>query len=864
MTGVSVMFKRLLSLSGVLLIALNLFGNGVDRILLNEGWKFKQVRGRNWYPASVPGVVQTDLMANDVIPDPFVGMNERAVQWVDKEDWEYESTFNLSAEILASDNLRLVFEGLDTYADVYLNGEKVIVANNMFRSWRIDCKDLLNEGENKLRVYFHSPLKHDLPKALALDYAYPAANDQSENGGMFKYQVSVFARKAGYNYGWDWGPRLVTMGIWRPVYIEHWNDMRFDDVHISTSNVSEDSAEVEVAVDISSGIDCSANLLVVGESDGHIYAGQNIEVGRGVNRFTRSFTLKNPRLWWSNGLGEPYLYDFKVLVKANRKIFDSRVVPTGIRSIRLVTDRDMNGEGSTFYFELNGKPVFMKGANYIPNDSFMPRVTKERYRNVVARAVDANMNMLRVWGGGIYEDDFFYKLCDERGILIWQDFMFACSLYPCDDRMAENIRAEAVENVKRLRNHACLAMWCGNNEINEAWYCWGWKDRYEKEGVAGKMKAEYDRIFLDILPKVVKEFDPETDYRSSSPFSDLYPEERSDKSGDRHYWDVWHGKAPFTTYEEVIPRFMSEYGFQSFPELSTVRTYAKDEKHWDIESEVMLAHQRHPCGNELIRTYMERNYREPRDFRSFLYMSQLLQADGMRLAMEAHRRNMPYCMGTLYWQLNDCWPVASWSTSDYYGNWKAAHYRVRKSYEDVIVSVTRKNGRILVFVVSDLLQPLEGEIDLKLLNFKGTVLRERSEKVKIKANSSAKVLDLDFDDFLGANISSNVVASAVFKADGVKADSVYFLEPLKMVDLPMAKINIDVDSFEGGFVIRLDTGLFARGVYLSVEDDKPLFFSDNYFDMLPNESKVVVVRTEMSKDEFLEKLKVISMCDAVK
>ena len=858
------MTKKLLFLSGILFFTVNLLAGGVERLMLHDGWKFKQVRGRNWYSASVPGVVQTDLMAHEIIPDPFISMNEKAVQWVDKEDWEYETTVNITSAMLESQNLRLVFEGLDTYADVYLNNKKLITANNMFRSWRADCKDILKVGENKLRVYFHSPMKIDLPKCLALDYAYPASNDQSENGGMLKYKVSVFARKAGYHYGWDWGPRLVTMGIWRPVYIEHWNDMRFDDVHISTSNVSKDSAEVEVVVDLDSDIASTADLQVIDASDSLVYVGRKVEVGRGTNQFKLSFTLKNPELWWSNGLGEPYLYNFKVLVKTTGKVFDSRVVPTGIRSIRLVTDRDLNGEGTTFYFELNGEPVFMKGANYIPNDSFLPRVTKERYRDVVARAVDANMNMLRVWGGGIYENDYFYELCDQRGILIWQDFMFACSMYPCDDKMAENIRAEAIENVKRLRNHACLALWCGNNEMNEAWYSWGWKDRFEKAGVAHIVKGEYERVFLNILPSVVKEFDPETDYRSSSPISDLYPEERNDKSGDRHYWKVWHGKEPFTTYEEVIPRFMSEYGFQSFPELSTVKGYTVDEKHWDIESDVMLAHQRHPCGNELVRIYMERNYRAPKDFRSFLYMSQLLQADGMRLAMEAHRRNMPYCMGTLYWQHNDCWPVASWSTSDYYGNWKASHYRTRKSYEDVIVSVTQKDGHIPVYVVSDLRQTMDGEITLRLLDFKGAVLRERSESVKVGPNSSKKVLDLDFADFMGPNMPSNVVASAVFKADGVKAQSIYFFTMLKMVKLPKAKISRTIETFPGGFSIRLNSDHFARGVYLSVADDKPLFFSDNYFDMLPGENQVVMVRTSINKHEFEKKLRIISMCDAVK
>ncbi|MDD2600836.1 MAG: glycoside hydrolase family 2 protein [Kiritimatiellae bacterium] len=857
---VAVCLVSLIALAG------ELCAGGVGRLPLHHGWRFKQVRGRNWYPATVPGVVQSDLMANDVIPDPFVGMNERAVQWVDKEDWEYECTFNLTAEQLAADNFRLVFEGLDTYADVYLNDAKLIIANNMFRSWRKECKELLEPGENHLRVYFHSPIKIDLPKVLALDFAYPAVNDQSENGGLLERKVSVFARKAGYHYGWDWGPRLVTMGIWRPVYLEHWDELRFEDVHITTREITPASAQVEVKVEVDSGIECDAVLEVVGDASGRVYATRRTELSPGVNKLTLAFTLNNPRLWWSNGLGEPFLYDFKVRIKEGDQVFDTRVVPTGIRSIRLVTELDMAGEGSTFFFELNGVPVFMKGANYIPNDSFLPRVTREQYRDVVARAADANMNMLRVWGGGIYEDDYFYELCDQNGILVWQDFMFSCSMYPLDQEIEANIRAEAIENVKRLRNHASLALWCGNNEMNEAFYNWGWKQQFAQKGVALRVKMEYDRLFDHLLPEVVREFNPEIDYRSSSPYSDLYPEERNDKSGDRHYWDVWHGKAPFTSYEEAIPRFMSEYGFQSFPELSTVRSYAAHEKHWDIESDVMLAHQRHPSGNELIRVYMERNYREPRDFRSFLYMSQLLQADGMRLAQEAHRRNMPYCMGTLYWQHNDCWPVASWSTSDYYGKWKASHYRTRKSYERVIVSVTKSEseGRMSAYVVSDLLEPLQGELTLKLMSLTGATHKERRESVTVEANSSLHALEIDLDDFLGGLSPSNVLVSAVFKSRILKADSIYLLAPLKSFELPITTLKTEITEFKGGYSIKLSSDHFARGVYLALDDAESPFFSDNYFDLLPGESRVVVVRSAKARDEFTRKLRVISMCDAIK
>ena len=377
---------------------------------LNEGWKFKQARLTNWYPATVPGVIHTDLLANKIIEDPFFRLNERGLQWIDKEDWIYETAFSLPAEIMQKQTIRLTFKGLDTYADVYLNEKKILAANNMFREWQVDIKPYLLPDDNKLKVYFHSPIKMDIPKWDALPYHYEASNDQSENGGVFDKKVSVFARKAGYHYGWDWGPRLVTSGIWRPVFIEAWDDAHIHNIFIRQKEVTKSRATITGEVEIEADRDFDQAIVSITDNkSGKVLGQQGLSLKKGLNKATVSFVLKNPELWWSNGLGEPYRYDFRTDLSVNERLTDSQTEKIGIRSLKIINKPDKDGK--TFYVELNGQPVFAKGANYIPQDNFLPRVTEERYRKTILDAVNANMNMLRIWGGGIYENDLFYDLC---------------------------------------------------------------------------------------------------------------------------------------------------------------------------------------------------------------------------------------------------------------------------------------------------------------------------------------------------------------------------------------------------------------------------------------------------------------------
>ncbi|MDR3250165.1 MAG: glycoside hydrolase family 2 protein [Tannerella sp.] len=840
--------------------------SGVTQQEIKTGWTFKQARGNNAYPATVPGVIHTDLLANGLIEDPFFRLNERGVQWVDKEDWIYQTAVTVAPEVFNKENIELHFKGLDTYADVFLNDSLILKTNNMFREWRVDVKRLLKQENNELRIYFHSPVKIDMPKFDAIKYPLEAGNDQSQNGGVFDKKVSVFARKAGYHYGWDWGPRLVTSGIWRPVCLEGWNNARINSIYYLQENINAKRAQIKAVADIIADRDGLATLAVAAEG---VKTGwtKTVNVRKGTNKIEIPITINKPKLWWTNGLGEPFRYPFTATLEMNGSS-DSRTEKLGLRSLKVIRDKD--ADGTAFYFRLNGVNVFAKGANYIPQDNFLPRVTPERHKKTILDAVNANMNMLRVWGGGVYEDDVFYDLCDEYGILIWQDFMFACSTYPMNPEMLENIRLEAIDNVVRLRNHPCIAIWCGNNENHTAWFNWGWMPAYKRLGVLDELRKDYKDVFHAVLPEVVAEYDPAGFYWPSSPYGGD-PDAKCESgqpnwnpNGDAHYWGVWHAKDSIANYNIIRARFFSEYGFQSFPEYQSVLKYAPEKIDHDIYSEVMMSHQRGGAhANGLIEWYLLNEYRKPKDFQSLLYMGQLLQGDAIRTAMEAHRRDMPYCMGSLFWQHNDCWPVASWSSRDYYGRWKAQHYFTKKAYENILVSPIAKDGRLDVYVVSDLLKSIGGTLTVRVMDMKGKVLFVSEKAVAIPANTSRPQFSAAINEILGNKQPDEVVINAKFteKGGNSSASNNYFLTRYKEIDFPKATITKTIVAADNGFDVTLASDVFARGVFLSVEGTDN-FFSDNYFDLLPGEPKTIRVSTNLSKAEFGKQLETVSISDA--
>lgn len=847
----------LFSLAVVLLLTSCQSSNsaGMKERLIETNWEYAQVNGEYSGHASIPGTIHTDLLNNRQIEDPFYRTNEKQLQWIDKEDWEYTTTFHISKDEYVMENIKLYFEGLDTYADVFINDSIVLKADNMFREWEIDVKPFVSIGNNILTVYLHSPIKKGLKLHAASAYPYPAGNDQSENGGLGDKKVSVFTRKAGYHYGWDWGPRFVTSGIWRPVKLKMWNDLRIKNAFIKQPSVNVEIANLEAELNVEANKDLIVNIRVLNKIDKRTLASKEVSLKKGDNIVSLPFEITKPRLWWSAGLGDPNLYDFEIQVAKDADIIASKKITTGLRSLKLIREEDEYGE--SFFFELNGVKVFSKGANYIPNDSFLPRVTKTQYENVIANALNANMNMLRVWGGGIYENDYFYELCDKNGIMVWQDFMFACSMYPGNEEFLENVKQEAIDNVIRLRNHPSIALWCGNNEINAAWSFyseggWGWKERYTPEQ-REEMNEAYLSIFHDILPNVISVYTDGDDYWPSSPQAGSEPEKRAGyntTSGDMHYWGVWHGKHPFEDFEKYKARFMSEYGFQSFPDFETVKKYTRNED-YDIESEVMAAHQRSGIGNLRIKDYMSWNYKIPEDFEGFLYVSQLLQARGIKMAIEAHRRAMPYCMGTLYWQLNDCWPVASWSSTDYYQNWKALHYAVKRAYAPVVISSLINEDELELYIVSDKLEDLNGTLTVSAIHFIGDTIDSSTKEVTVKANASNLVFSRSISQLIQDADRNQMALSVSFNMNNREVTkNIFYLAKPKDMQLPEAVLNTEIIKEGNDWILEIRTDKIARDVHLNVPNSN-IFFTDNYFDLLPGETKRIYIQNV--KGETIEK-----------
>ena len=817
---------------------------------LDEGWQFRQLGTDRWYGAKVPGSVHLDLMDNRLIPDPFYRDNEKDLQWIGKTDWEYRTSLEITADAFRREKVELVFEGLDTYADVFLNGQEILRADNMFRTWVVNVKKHVKQGSNELKIRFRSPINEILPRMSKLSYQLPASNDQGE-------KTSPYTRKAPYQFGWDWGPRLVGAGVWRSVRLRAWDSLRIESLDVRQVEVTSEKARLAVAAEIVASAESSTKLILRDRSKQRVLVTKDVRLNVGVNEVLLGFEIENPELWYPVGLGKQHLYEFELNASSKDGVTDSRSEKTGVRTVELRQKPDK--WGISFEFVINGIPVFAKGGNWIPADSFPSRVTREKYRHLMESFRDANMNMVRVWGGGIYEDDYFYELADELGLLVWQDFMFACSMYPADKPFLETVRQEAIDNIKRLRNHPSIVLWCGNNEVETAWNHWGWKQR-----LPSHIWDDYLKIFARLLPEVVEEHDPETPYWSSSPSSNFQDDSDSQKVGDVHYWGVWHASLPFEEYQKQFPRFMSEYGFQSFPDLETVKAYTKAEDRTGIETPVMLAHQRHPRGNQLIREYMLREFEEPKDFESFLYVSQVLQAEGMRIGTEHLRRIMPRNMGALYWQLNDCWPVASWSGTDYFGRWKALHYYARRFFEPLMVSPVQEGKDLSFYVVSDLPETTKADIVVKSLRMDGTELYSEKIRADIRPIAGASYLKIPVEKLLKGNQQNDVVVSVQLKKDGeVVSSNEFFFKAYKEMSFEDPDISVGIDMSGRTARLVLSSQNVAKAVRLSWPDMKGRF-SDNYFNLIPGVEKVVTLETKnrVSEQDLRKRLKVTSLFDA--
>lgn len=815
---------------------------GPEKICLDKGWEFSQVGKGEWLPATVPGTVHQDLMDNHQLVNPFYGMNEEKVQWVEMEDWQYKTTFTLTKEQLEHQAAFLNFEGLDTYADIYLNGSLLERTDNMFVGYELPVKDVLREGENRLQVYFHSPIKQTLPQWETDGFEYPADNDHS------KTRVSIYSRKAPYSYGWDWGIRLATSGIWRPVTLELFDVARIEDYYVQQVSVSKEVAKVNNVLEVNhvGNTPQPAEVVVTySYKDGaKVTERKNITLQPGCNKINVLMEITNPHLWMPNGWGEAALYDFETTVKVGDKVLASDKERVGLRTIQVVLEDDKDGKA--FYFVVNGQPMFAKGANFIPDDALLPNVTTERYVQLMKDVKDANHNMIRVWGGGVYEDNRFYDAADEMGILVWQDFIFACTTYPSDANFLRRVSEEAEYNIKRLRGHACLAMWCGSNEIYEGMRYWGWSRKYKNPAIWEEMKEGYNKLFHQLLPSMVKELDAGRFYMHGSPYEANWGRPQSWKIADSHNWATWYGRKPFESFDEELPRFMSEYGFQAFPEMKTIATFAEP-KDYALESDVMNAHQKASIGNALIKKTMALYYDVPEDFEELVYKGLVLQGFGIRHGIEAHRRNRPYCMGSLYWQLNDSWPVVSWSSIDYYGNWKAMHYQGKRAFAPVLLNAFKEGEDLCIYTLSDELQDYKNAtLQLKLMDFNGKVLSKKTVKGEVPANASVVFHKEVYKDLATQPTRTLLLMTLKDQQSRVLSEEIYYFNYPKDLELPEAKVSCKVKTLDGKCEVTLSAKQLARDIFVEIPVQGAKF-TDNFFDLLPGQTKKIVITSDEIK-----------------
>ncbi len=821
--------------------------------ILSKNWTVFQTDDADRIPAEVPGNVHLDLLRADRIPDPFYRDNEEKLMWIGKTDWVYQSEFDVDPSLLKQTRQVLRFEGLDTVATVTLNGTTLGRVDNMFRVWEFDVKAVLQFGANHLRVLLHSPFGY-------IEEVSAKLSDCCSGGvGSHRLVGNNFIRKEPCNFGWDWGPMCVTCGIWRPARLLGFSGGRLDSVRIRQNH---EPSLVRCSVDVTTEMLGSAPLkaqLTLRDGD-NIVAETAVELSADGTG-TGDLQIDNPKLWWPNGLGEQHLYHLQTQLKTgDGTVLDTRQKRIGLRTVELVREDDAWGE--SFRFHVNSRPFFAKGANWIPTDVFQCRATPETYRNELESARDTHMNMIRVWGGGIYEEDAFYDLCDELGLLVWQDFMFACAAYPVHQEFLDNVRREAVDNVRRIRHHACIALWCGNNELEQCAHV-------TDDGRNGSMTWEENAILFDeLIPQVLAEEDPERPYWPSSahqPRGDR-ANSQGDDAGDAHLWEVWHGQQPFEWYRTSFHRFCSEFGFQSFPEPHTVRTYTVPEDR-NVTTRVMELHQRSNVGNTRIIQYMLSWYRMPVGFENTVWLSQIQQGLAMKYAVEHWRRNMPRCMGALYWQLNDCWQVASWASLDYFGRWKALQYMARRFFAPLLVSGVEHEDKpvVDVHVTCDELAPRPVTLAWTVTTAAGETVDDGRQEIAPPANASQCVKTLELQDAVGQHGKYDLLVWLEL-LDGdrrVSADLVTFVRP-KHLELPDPQLSATVTGSDenGNLLVRIDAQKSALWTWLELTNT-PSRASDNFFCLRAGQSAYLSVtpETPLSPEEAADQLRVRSLYD---
>lgn len=823
-----------------ILVCVWFFSIGQMQICLNKNWTFTQANKDQWKDCSIPGNNFTALLENHLIPDPYFSNNEKKVQWVSQQEWWFKTSFEIDSAFLQQQHIQLDCPGLDTYCSVYLNNQWIGDANNAFRHWSFDAGHFIQPGRNELLIKFQSIEK-------IADSLY-ATQDSKLPG-----ESRVMVRKPQFHFGWDFGPKLISSGITDSVYIRGWNSIQFQEASIHTLSIENGNAELKLNTRFFiQDTQSAAYKLQLNIGDRAFLF--PIQTTFGLQTIKRYFTIKNAELWWPNESGKPYLYPCSLKILKNNQLEYEKKWKTGIRTIELSHELDPHGQ--SFYFVVNGKKIFCKGANYIPQDILGKKTTT--LSTVLQTAIECHFNMLRVWGGGQYEREAFYDSCDEAGIMIWQDFMYACGMYPGDTLFQMNARIEAEEQVERLAKHACMALWCGNNESNEGWKRWGWQDNLSSKQ-RDRIWKDYLNLFYKILPESVDKFSNLNSYWASSP---LYGrgDDRFTRNGDAHDWGLWHDGMTFENLEKRIPRFMSEFGFQSLPSLQTIKEFSGDSL-LNAGNESISNHQKHSRGNKIIHEYLERDFPKPESFESLVYLNQIMQAEGISKLIHAHRIAKPYCMGSLYWQFNDCWPGISWSGLDYYGRWKALQHKVKMAFEPLKFVARFTKDEIIVYALSDLLEPVDASCEIIFQDFTGNPIFYESWKGEVPENKTTEIYAKAFR-LKKLDLNSSHYVLLKWKYNNQSFSEAFVMDQYKNLKLKDPAIVIsDIQRSDKGFLLKLRSTHFAKSVYLS-EDDNTVFFP-NYFDLNPGET--ITVECIRKSDTFnSEKLHIQSLFNFLK
>lgn len=779
-------------------------------------WVMKRTDWENTIPASVPGTVYTDMLNTKIIPDPYYRDNSDKYQELMKHDYLYTREFDLKKSDLEFQTIELCCDGLDTICEIYINGKKAAYTYNMHRKWVFNIKDMLNTGSNEISVLIKSPIK----------YCEEEYDKKPINQPIHSNKGMSYIRKAHCMLGWDWAPNMPDGGIWKDIYLLSYDTLKINSVFVSQEHTEDGRVFLNILPEIKTS--CK-------------HVKYSIDFDNKIYDFNSScadirIEVENPKLWYPAGYGDQYLYDFKFKAYTDTEE-DEYSCRIGLRKFELVTDDDEYG--TSMYFRVNGIPVFAKGSNYVLEDSVISRYSKERTRKLLEQAIESNQNTLRVWGGAIFPHDYFFDICDEFGIMVWHDLMFACAQYPGTKEFYENISAETEDNVKRIRNHPSLVLWCGNNECEEAAADWWHLPQNELD--------EYLMQYEHVLREAVNKNDPSRVYLPSSPSTNGdFKDANSETKGDTHYWEIWFNQKPLKEYTKYHFRFLSEFGFQSFPCIESVKNFT-DEDDRNIFSKVMECHQKDGAANGKILLYLSRDFKYPKDFDSLVYVSQILQAEAVRVGVEHMRRNRNNfrCMGTIYWQLNDCWPVASWSSIDYYGRRKALHYIAKRFYQNVLLSALYDDKSTVVSLTNDLLNPVTKTVYYKIKSQDGSVIKEEAKEVTVKELSSQNVFDID---------AGNVDIYNTYIEYGMegKMEGAVLLCPNMHFNYKNPDITYSIEHNGGKTIIKLLSKSFANFVELKAKNNT-VKFSDNYFAMSPGAEKVVTC------DEIIDEVSIRSV-----